>query len=131
MNRRERKESSFLLLAIIFLLMGLLGVAKCFVHTGLDMINLLVFPMDGFELGIGFCMSLFKLRILLIQKAGVVLAVGTCLQELPSHGVILLQFLFMLSFVLCLRLIELNFLRWYRYRWLLDGSPWRSVLSDC
>ena len=80
MNRRERKESSFLLLAIIFLLMGLLGVAKCFVHTGLNVVNLLIFFTDSFELGIGFCMSLFKLRILLIQKAGVVFAVGTYLQ---------------------------------------------------
>ena len=76
----ERKESTFFLLSMIFLLVGLLGVAKAFVHAGLNVMNLLIFFTDSFELGIGFCMSLFKLPILLIQKAGVVLAVGTYLQ---------------------------------------------------
>ena len=80
MNRRERKESSFLLFAIVFFLLSLLDIAKSFVHAGLNVMNLLIFFTDSFELGIGFCMSLFKLRILLIQKAGVVLAVGTYLQ---------------------------------------------------
>ena len=81
MNRRERNESAFLLFAPIFLLMlGLLGVAKSFVYARLNMTNLLIFVIDGFELGIGFCMSLFKCCILLIQKAGGVLAVGTYLQ---------------------------------------------------
>ena len=75
------------------------------------MINLLVFLTDGFELGIGFCMSLFKCCILLVQKFLIVLAVGAYLQEFPSHGVILLQFLFMLSLVLCFCLIELDFLQ--------------------
>ena len=56
----ERKESAFLLFATIFLLMlGLLGIASFF-YAGLNMINLLVFLTDGFVLGIGFCMSLFK-----------------------------------------------------------------------
>ena len=77
MNRRERKESSFLLFAIVFFLLSLLDIAKSFVHAGLDFPNAPMFFTDGFELGIGFCMSLLKLRILLIQKAGVVLAVGT------------------------------------------------------
>ena len=52
MNRRERKESSFLLFTIVFFLLSLLDIAKSFVHAGLNVVNLLIFFTDSFELGI-------------------------------------------------------------------------------
>ena len=108
-NRRERNESAFLLLAVIFLLLGLLGMTAFF-HAGVNVIKLLVFLTDGFELCVGFRMSLFKRCILLVQKFLIVLAVGAYLQELSSDSVIVFQFLFMFRLVLRLRLVELDFL---------------------
>ena len=105
----EWNESAFLLLSMIFLLMGLLGMAAFF-HAGVNAIKLLVFLTDGFELCVGFRMSFFKCCILLVQKFLIVLAVGAYLQELSFHSVLVLQFLFVLGFVLRLRLVELDFL---------------------
>ena len=70
------KELSFLLFTIIFLLTGMLGVAKSFVHAGLNVPNALILVTDGNELFVGFFMRLLKLVVLLIQNSAVVLAVG-------------------------------------------------------
>ena len=106
----EWNESAFLLLSMIFLLVGLLVMASVF-HARVNVINLLVFLTDGFELGIGFCVSLFMRSILLVQKFLIVPAVGAYFQQLSSDRLILLQFLFMLSLVLRLCLVELDFLQ--------------------
>ena len=67
------KELSFLLFTIIFLLTGMLGVAKSFVHAGLNVPNALILVTDGNELFVGFFMRLLKLVVLLIQNSAVVL----------------------------------------------------------
>ena len=59
MNGRERNGSAFLLLSMIVLLMELIGMASFF-HAGVNVINLLVFLTNDFELGVGFCVSLFE-----------------------------------------------------------------------
>ena len=108
-NGIEGKELSFFLLAVIFLLMGLLDKASFF-HAGVNVIKLLVFLTDSFERCISFCVSLFKRCILLVQKFLIVIAMRAYLQDLSFHSVIVLQFLFVLGFVLRLRLVELDFL---------------------
>ena len=93
-NGIEGKELSFFLLAVIFLLMGLLDKASFF-HAGVNVIKLLVFLTDSFERCISFCVSLFKRCILLVQKFLIVLAVGV-----PSR--------FMRKIVCRLRLNEIS-----------------------
>lgn len=75
-NGIEGKELSFLLRSIVFLLPGLLGVAKSSFHAGLDMPNVLIFFTDGNKLCVGFFVCLLKLGVLLIQNSAVILAIG-------------------------------------------------------
>lgn len=118
------KELSFLLFTIIFLLTGMLGVAKSFVHAGLNVPNALILVTDGNELFVGFFMRLLKLVVLLIQNSAVVLAVGEHIKHLSPCSVITLQFFFVLGLVFRLCLVELDFLQTvhYRLQLLQDGN---------
>ena len=91
------KESDFLFLSAVILLLCLFLVLAGGIHTGFDFPELLRICPDGFELSVGFFMLLFQLGILRIQ----LMAVKFAVRELGGQFAAGLVELFQLSGMVC------------------------------
>ena len=86
------KESDFLFLSAVILLLCLFLVLAGGIHTGFDFPELLRICPDGFELGIGFIMLLLQSGILCFQLMAVKLAVRELSGQFAAGLVELFQF---------------------------------------
>ena len=95
------KESDFLFLFSVILLLCLFPILTGRIHTGFDFPKLLGIRPDGFELGVGFFMLLFQSGILCIQ----LMAIKFAIRELGGQFAVGFVKLFQFGSVVCLVLL--------------------------
>ena len=86
------KESDFLFLLTVILLLHLFQILASGIRIGFDFPKLLGILPDGFELGIGFFMLLFQSGILCIQLLAVKFAVREFCGQFAASFIELFQF---------------------------------------